>query len=53
MAIKPDKKGKVTGTKKAEKITWSTDKDWAKALTVNAGLGNDIINFAKKELLRS
>ena len=49
MAIKPDKKGKVTGTKKAEKITWSKSKDQAKALTVNAGAGNDKIYFAKSK----
>ena len=38
--IKPNKKGVVTGTKKADKITWLSSKDWAKALTVNAGAGN-------------
>ncbi len=47
-AIKP-KKGKVTGTKKNDKITWVSSKDWKKALTVNAGAGNDVINFKKSK----
>ena len=41
MAIKPDSEGKVTGTKKADKITWLSSKDWKRALTVNAGAGNE------------
>ncbi len=48
MAIKP-KKNKVTGTKKADKITWLSTKDWKKALTVNAGKGNDVIDFRKSK----
>jgi Ca2+-binding RTX toxin-like protein len=47
MAIKPNKKGVVKGTKKKDKITWQNKKAWKKALTVNAGAGNDVINFAK------
>ncbi len=48
MAIKP-KNGKVTGTSKKDKITWISSKDWKKALTVNAGGGNDVINFKKSK----
>ena len=48
-SFKPDKKGKVKGTAKADKIIWTTSKDWAKAVTVNAGAGNDIINFQKSK----
>ncbi len=40
---------KVTGTKKKDKITWVSSKAWKKALTVNAGKGNDIINFKKSK----
>ena len=47
MAVKPDKKGKVTGTKNADKITWVSSADWKKALTVNAGAGNDTVDFKK------
>ena len=46
MAIKPKGK-KVTGTKKKDKITWTSNKLWKKALTVKAGAGNDVINFKK------
>ena len=46
MAIKPKGK-KVTGTKKADKITWLSSKPWKKALTVNGLAGNDVINFKK------
>lgn len=48
MAIKPKGK-KVTGTKKADKITWASSKAWKKALTVKAGAGNDVINFKKSK----
>ena len=48
-SFKPDKKGKVKGTAKADKITWTTSKDWAKAITVNAGAGNDAIDFRKSK----
>lgn len=47
--FKPNKKGVVTGTARADKITWMTSKDWAKAITVNAGNGNDVINFRKSK----
>ena len=47
--IKPNKKGVVTGTKKADKITWISSKDWKKALTINAGAGNDKIDFKKSK----
>lgn len=40
---------KVTGTKKKDKITWTSSKPWNRALTVNAGKGNDIINFKKSK----
>ncbi len=43
------KGNKVTGTKKKDKITWVSSKAWKKALTVNAGSGNDIINFKKSK----
>ena len=46
MAIAPKGK-KVTGTKKADKITWSSTKPWKTNLTVSAGAGNDVINFKK------
>ena len=49
MAIKPNKKGVVTGTKKKDKITWLSSKDWKRVLTVNAGAGNDVINFKKSK----
>ena len=48
MAIKP-KGSKVTGTKKADKIAWSSSSAWKKALTVKAGAGNDVINFKKSK----
>nr|MCR5505138.1 hypothetical protein [Elusimicrobiaceae bacterium] len=47
--FKPDKKGVVTGTKKADKITWLSSKDWKKALTVNGLAGNDVIDFKKSK----
>ena len=40
---------KVTGTNKKDKITWVNSKAWKKALTVNAGKGDDIINFKKSK----
>ncbi len=43
------KKGKITGTKKTDKITWANLKAWRRALTVNAGAGNDVINFKKSK----
>ncbi len=43
------KNGKVTGTKKKDKITWVNSKAWKKTLTVNANSGNDIINFKKSK----
>ena len=48
MAIKPNSKGVVTGTKGKDSIKWNNPKSklWKKNLTVNAGAGNDIINFA-------
>ena len=48
MAIKP-KGSKVIGTKKKNKITWSSSKAWKKDLTVKAGAGNDVINFKKSK----
>lgn len=45
--FKPNKRGVVTGTSKADRITWMSTKDWAKAITVNAGKGNDVIDFRK------
>lgn len=47
MAVKPNKKGVVTGTKNNDKITWTNSSLWKKALTVNAGDGNDTLNFKK------
>ena len=41
------KKNKVTGTKKKDKIVSTGKGIWKKALTVNAGKGNDVINFKK------
>ena len=49
MAVKPDKKGNVKGTNNNDTITWISSKDWQRALTVNAGKGNDIINFKKSK----
>ena len=49
MAIKPNKKGVVTGTKSNDKITWLNSSDWLKALVVNANSGNDVINFKKSK----
>ena len=49
MALKPNKKGVLNGTKKNDKITWANSKDWKKAITVNAGNGNDVINFKKSK----
>ena len=46
MAIKPKGK-KVTGTNKADKITWMNSKPWKVGLTVNGLGGNDVINFKK------
>ncbi|MBO7672020.1 hypothetical protein J6S88_01280 [bacterium] len=44
--IKP--KGKiVTGTKKNDNIAWIAAKAWNRALLVNGGNGNDVINFRK------
>ena len=43
------KKNKVTGTKKKDKIVWQNKKAWKKALTVNAGAGNDTIDFSKSK----
>ena len=40
---------KVTGTKKKDKITWVSSKLWKKTLTVNAGAGNDVVNFKKSK----
>ena len=40
---------KVTGTKKKDKITWTSSKPWKKNLTVKAGKGNDVINFKKSK----
>lgn len=40
---------KVKGTNGKDKITWQNKKAWKKALTVNAGAGSDIINFAKSK----
>ena len=48
MAIKPKGK-KVTGTAKADKITWLNSKLWQKSLTVNGLGGNDVINFKKSK----
>ena len=41
--FKPNKKGVITGTKNADKITWA--KGWTKTITVNANGGGDTINF--------
>lgn len=50
MAVKfTPKKKKITGTKSKDKITWVKQKGWTNALTVNAGKGNDIINFKKSK----
>ena len=49
MAVKPNSKGVVTGTKKKDTITWQDSSIWRKALTVNAGDGDDIINFKKSK----
>ncbi len=49
MAVKPTSKGVVNATKKSDKITWLNSNLWKKALTVNAGDGNDIINFKKSK----
>ena len=43
------KKKKITGTKKNDKITWVNKSGWKSALTVNAGNGNDVINFKKSK----
>ena len=48
MAIQPKGK-KVTGTKGKDKIAWQSTKPWATDLTVKAGAGNDVINFAKSK----
>ena len=40
---------KVTGTKKKDKIVSTGKGVWKKALTVNAGAGNDLINFKKSK----
>ncbi|MBO7672347.1 hypothetical protein J6S88_02945 [bacterium] len=45
--FKPNKKGVITGTAQADRITWTSARDWMRALTVNAGKGNDIIDFRK------
>ena len=47
MALKPNSKGVITGTDKKDTITWENSAAWQKVLTVNAGLGNDVINFKK------
>ena len=49
MALKPNKKGVLTGTKRKDKITWANSKAWRKAITVKAGNGNDVINFKKSK----
>jgi len=49
MAIKPNKKGVVKGTKKNDKIVWKDAAAWRKSLTVNAMAGNDLINFKKSK----
>ena len=49
MAVKPSKKGVVTGTKKKDKIVWKSSKEWKKALTVNGLAGNDLIDFKKSK----
>ena len=38
---------KVAGTKKKDKIVWQNKSAWKKNLTVNAGAGNDVIDFSK------
>ena len=40
---------KVTGTKKKDKIVHTGKAVWKTALTVNAGAGNDLINFKKSK----
>ena len=47
MPFKPNKKGVITGTKKKDKITWTSS--WERALTVKTGRGNDTINFKKSK----
>ena len=43
-------KGKtVIGTNKKDKIIWANKSAWKKALTVNAGKGNDTIDFSKSK----
>ena len=43
------KNSNKTGTKKKDTITWVKKKGWKNALTVNAGNGNDVINFQKSK----
>ena len=38
--------GKIKGTSKRDKIIWKGQWDWQRPLTVKAGKGSDIINFA-------
>ncbi len=40
------KNGKIKGTSKKDKINWMGQRDWQRPLTVKAGKGNDLINFA-------
>ena len=40
------KNGKIKGTSKKDKINWLGQRDWQRPLTVKAGKGNDLINFA-------
>ena len=40
------KNGKIKGTSRKDKIAWRGQSDWRRALTVKAGKGNDVINFA-------
>ena len=47
MALKPNKKGVITGTKNNDKITWTNSGLWKKPLTVNASDGSDVVNFKK------
>lgn len=49
MALKPNSKGVITGTDGNDSITWESSSAWKKALTVNAGAGNDVINFKKSK----
>ena len=47
MALAPNTKGQIKGTKGKDKIVWQNKKPWKKALTVDAGAGNDTVSNYK------